>query len=178
MKVTLETVLLNQSPALFLAAVLLLLCYFARRSNHHVRAVMDLLLCILCVGLGITLYYLGMLHGIFTIKDFWQVRTPGMVGLGAVAVLAVIFLMRSISHSLQRRQAEKKVSRMETAHQKELEEVRQKAYASGMADAMAAETKAMPAEEIAAAAAEELAVQPEAAAHTEQETAAYSEGNA
>ncbi len=147
MKLTLDKILFTQSPALFLAAVLLLLCYFVRRGNHHARAVMDLLLCILFIGLGIALYYLGMLNGIFTIKNFWQVRTPGIVGLCVVVVLALIFFFRSVKHSVQRRQTEKKVSRMETAHQKELEEVRQKAYASGMADAMAAETKMVPAED-------------------------------
>ena len=151
MKLTLDKILFTQSPALFLAAVLLLLCYFVRRGNHHARAVMDLLLCIVCIGLGIALYYLGMLNGIFTIKNFWQVRTPGIVGLCIVGVLALIFFFRSIKHSVQRRQTEKKVSRMETAHQKELEEVRQKAYASGMADAMAAETKVAPMEEPAVA---------------------------
>jgi len=144
MKLTLDKILLTQSPALFLAAVLLILCYFVRRGNHHARAVMDLLLAIVCIGLGIALYYLGMLNGIFTIKNFWQVRTPGVVGMGVVALLAVIFLFRGIKHSVQRHRTEKQASRMETAHQKELEEVRQKAYASGMADAMAAETKVLP----------------------------------
>lgn len=147
MKLTLDKILFTQSPALFLAALLLIVCYFVRRNNHHARAVLDLLLGIICVGLGITLYYLGMLNGLFTIKNFWQIRTPGYVGLGIVAVLALILFLRGITHSVQRHQAEKKVTRMETAHQKELEEARQKAYASGMADAMAAETKMAPAGE-------------------------------
>lgn len=144
MKLTLDKILFTQSPALFLAAALLILCYFVRRNNHHARAVMDLLLGIVCIGLGIALYYFGMLNGLFTIKNFWQIRTPGYVGLGIVAVIALFLFLKGVTHSVQRHQAEKKVTRMENAHQKELEEVRQKAYASGMADAMAAETKAVP----------------------------------
>ena len=160
MKMTLDKILLTQSPALFLAAVLLILCYFVRRGNHHARAVLDLLLGIVSIGLGIALYYLGMLNGIFTIKNFWQLRTPGIVGMAIVAVIALILFRRGIKHSVQRHQAEKKVSRMETAHQKELEEVRQKAYASGMADAMAAETKAPPVEADAPAPEAPAPVQP------------------
>ncbi len=160
MKMTLDKILLTQSPALFLAAVLLILCYFVRRGNHHARAVLDLLLGIVSIGLGIALYYLGMLNGIFTIKNFWQLRTPGIVGMAIVAVIALILFLRGIKHSVQRHQAEKKVSRMETAHQKELEEVRQKAYASGMADAMAAETKAPPVEADAPAPEAPAPVQP------------------
>ncbi len=143
MKLTLDKLLLTQSPALFLAALLLIICYFVRRSNHRARAILDLLLAIVYIGLGIALYYFGMLNGLFTIKNFWQIRGPGYVGLGVVVVLALILFLRSVTHSVQRHQAEKKVTRMENEHQKELEEVRQKAYASGMADAMATETRVL-----------------------------------
>ncbi len=144
MKVTLDKILLTQSPALFLAALLLIICYFVRRGNHHARAVLDLLLGIVCVGLGVALYYFGMLNNLFTIKNFWQIRTPGYVGMAVVALIALILFLKGITHSVQRHQAQKKVTRMENEHQKELEEVRQKAYASGMADAMAADTKSSP----------------------------------
>jgi len=146
MKTTIEEILYVQSPALFLAAVLLILCYFVRRSNHHARAVLDLILGILGIAGGIALYYLGMLNKFFTIKDFWQVRPAGLVGLAIVVVIAVILLLRSAKRSVDRHRTEKAASRMESAHQKELEEVRQKAYASGMADAMATETNVLPAE--------------------------------
>lgn len=141
MKTTIEEILYVQSPALFLLAILLILCYFARRANHHARAIMDLVLGILAIAGGIALYYLGMLNKFFTIKDFWQVRTAGLVGLAIVAVAALILLLRAGKRSLERRRDERAASRQETARQKELEEVRQKAYASGMADAMTAETQ-------------------------------------
>jgi hypothetical protein len=144
MKVTLDKILLTQSPALFLAALLLIICYFVRRGNHHARAVLDLLLAIVSVGLGVALYYFGMLNNLFTIKNFWQIRTPGYVGMGVVALIALILFLKGIKNGIQRHVAEKKATRMETEHQKELEEVRQKAYASGMADAIAAETKTLP----------------------------------
>ena len=147
MKETLENILLSQSPALFLAALLLIICYFVRRRNHHFTAVLDLILGILSIALGVALYFLGINSGLFTIKNFYKVGTPGLVGLGIVAVLAVILLIRSLTHAVERHRTEKAASRRETAYQKELEEVRQKAYASGMADAMAAETRMVPTED-------------------------------
>jgi len=138
---TLDSILLTQSPALFLAAVLLIICYFVRRANHHARAILDLLLGLVCVALGVALYYFGMLSGLFTIKDFWHIRPYAYAGLAIVALITLILILRGIKHGIQHHQAERKANRVETAHQKELEEVRQKAYASGMADAMAAEPK-------------------------------------
>ena len=146
MKETLETILLTQSPTLFLGALVLIFCYFVRRRSHHVRAVLDLMLGILCIALGIALYFIGIGNETFTIKDFWQVRAPGWVGMGIVAVLAVYTLLRNIKRSADRHRAERAASRAETARQKELEDVRQKAYASGMADAMAAESRTVPEE--------------------------------
>ena len=78
-------ILYCQSPALFLLAVVLLICFFLRRQAHRVRAALDLVLCILLLIGGVVLYYLGMYGDCFTIHDFWQIRTSGWVGLGVVA---------------------------------------------------------------------------------------------
>ena len=78
---TLGYILCTQSPGLFLAALMLLLFYFARRREHHVRAVMDLVLCIVCAAGGVALYFVGMGAGYFTIQDFYAIRTPGWVGI-------------------------------------------------------------------------------------------------
>ena len=142
---SLEDLLYTQSPALFLAAVLLIICYFVRRSNHHARAVLDLLLGFACVALGVALYYLGMLAGLFTIKDFWHIRPYAYVGLGIVALLTLLLIFRSIKHGVQRHQTERRARRTEAEHQKELEEVRQQAYASGQAAARA-EARSVPEE--------------------------------
>ena len=40
-------ILYCQSPALFLLAVVLLICFLLRRQAHRVRAALDLVLCIL-----------------------------------------------------------------------------------------------------------------------------------
>ena len=141
MKETLENILLSQSPALFLAAVLLIISYFIRRKNHHVRAVLDLILAIFSIAAGVALYFMGINSGLFTIKNFWQVRTPGYVGMGIVAVLFLILLFRAVKNAIAHHREERAARGRETARQKELEEVRQKAYADGMADAMATETK-------------------------------------
>ena len=136
-----NNILLTQSPALFLAALLLIIRHFILRKNHRIRAVADLILGILCIAGGVALYFLGIDRNVFTIKDFWHIRTAGYVGLAVVAVLFLILLFRSAAHAVDQHRKERAASQLENAHQKELEEVRQKAYASGMADAMAAETQ-------------------------------------
>ena len=70
-------ILYCQSPALFLLAVVLLICFFLRRQAHRVRAALDLVLCILLLIGGVVLYYLGMYGDCFTIHDFWQIRMGG-----------------------------------------------------------------------------------------------------
>lgn len=51
-------ILYCQSPALFLLAVVLLICFLLRRQAHRVRAALDLVLCILLLIGGVVLYYL------------------------------------------------------------------------------------------------------------------------
>ena len=77
------SVLYCQSPALFWCALALIVCFFVRRGAHRVRAVLDLVLGLLCIVGGVALYYLGMYNDAFTIRDFWQIRTAGRIGLAA-----------------------------------------------------------------------------------------------
>ena len=51
---TLGYVLCCQSPALFLAALVLIVHYFAARRKHRFKAVLKLLLGIVCLGAGLT----------------------------------------------------------------------------------------------------------------------------
>ena len=67
---TLGYILCCQSPALFLAALALLVAYLAGRK-HKVRAFFRLLLCILCAAGGVALYFLGIYKEYFTIRDFF-----------------------------------------------------------------------------------------------------------
>ena len=81
------SVLYCQSPALFWCALALIVCFFVRRGAHRVRAVLDLVLGLLCIAGGVALYYLGMYNDAFTIRDFWQIRTAGWIGLAAVVLV-------------------------------------------------------------------------------------------
>ena len=81
------SVLYCQSPALFWCALALIVCFFVRRGAHRVRAVLDLVLGLLCIVGGVALYYLGMYNDAFTIRDFWQIRTAGWIGLAAVVLV-------------------------------------------------------------------------------------------
>ena len=81
------SVLYCQSPALFWCALALIVCFFVRRGAHRVRAVLDLVLGLLCIVGGVALYYLGMYNDAFTIRDFWHIRTAGWIGLAAVVLL-------------------------------------------------------------------------------------------
>ena len=113
------SVLYCQSPALFWCALALIVCFFVRRGAHRVRAVLDLVLGLLCIVGGVALYYLGMYNDAFTIRDFWQIRTAGWIGLAA-------------------RRAARQAERDEKTRQKELEDARTRAYAAGQEDAKAA----------------------------------------
>lgn len=128
------SVLYCQSPALFWCALALIVCFFVRRGAHRVRAVLDLVLGLLCIVGGVALYYLGMYNDAFTIRDFWQIRTAGWIGLAAVVLLTAWQVIKATRRSVSVRRAE----RDEKARQKELEDARSRAYAAGQEDAKAA----------------------------------------
>ena len=132
------SVLYCQSPALFWCALALIVCFFVRRGAHRVRAVLDLVLGLLCVVGGVALYYLGMYNNAFTIRDFWYIRTAGWIGLAVVVLVTVWQVVKAT-------QAE----RDEKTRQKELEDARTRAYTAGQEDAKAA---ARVAENVSAAA--------------------------
>ena len=137
MKITLEAILYTQSPTLFLSAVILLALYFIRRKEHAVRSVLDLIGGIGCIVLGVALYFIGIGAEVFTIKDFWQIRTPGWVGMALVLLLAAVTLFRTVQRFFRRRAEARSADRTQREHQRQLEDVWKDAYASGMADAMA-----------------------------------------
>ena len=132
-------ILYAQSPALFWCALALIVCFFVRRGTHRVRAVLDLVLGLLCAVGGVALYYLGMYNDAFTIRDFWHIRTAGWIGLAVVVLVTVWQVVKAT------RQAE----RDEKTRQKELEDARTRAYTAGQEDAKAA---ARVAENVSAAA--------------------------
>lgn len=123
------SVLYCQSPALFWCALALIVCFFVRRGAHRVRAVLDLVLGLLCIVGGVALYYLGMYNDAFTIRDFWQIRTAGWIGLAAVVLLTAWQVIKATRRSVSVRRA---------ARQAELDEARSRAYAAGQEDAKAA----------------------------------------
>ena len=93
---TLGYILCCQSPALFLAALALLVAYLAGRK-HKVRAFFRLLLCILCAAGGVALYFLGIYKEYFTIRDFFLIRTAGWIGLAIAAFFVLLPLMPAAS---------------------------------------------------------------------------------
>lgn len=105
---TLGYFLCCQSPTLFLAALLLLLCYFTRKKAHHARSVLDLILCILCAAGGVALYFLGMGKEYFSIRDFYVIRTPGWIGMLVVVAFAVWLVVRGFLALNRRRMAERR----------------------------------------------------------------------
>lgn len=115
MDATLGYILCSQSPTLFLTAAVLLLCYFARRRVHRARGILDLVLCIACAAAAVVLYFLGMGKGYFTIRDFYQIRTPGWVGMAVVAAAAIWVAIRAFLAASRRRAAEKAAVRAANA---------------------------------------------------------------
>lgn len=110
---TLGYVLCCQSPALFLAALVLIIHYFAARRKHRFKAVLKLLLGIVCAVGGVVLYYLGMYHEYFTIRDFYQIRLSGWIGFGIVALLTLASLVRAFFAAADARRAQKEAARAE-----------------------------------------------------------------
>lgn len=139
MKATLEFILLTQSPALFLAALVLLIGFFIKKKNHRVRAALNMIGVVICLAGGVVLYFMGMKLEHFTIDDFWKIRIPGWVGLGIVVVLTGLAVYRSTARAITKRRAEKYAAKAEAERQKELEDAKTAAYESGKADALAAE---------------------------------------
>ena len=142
-------ILYAQSPALFWCALTLIVCFFVRRGAHRVRAVLDLVLGLLCVVGGVALYYLGMYNDAFTIRDFWHIRTAGWIGLAVVVLVTVWQVVKATRRSVSARRAARQAERDEKTRQKELEDARTRAYTAGQEDAKAA---ARVAENVSAAA--------------------------
>lgn len=110
---TLGYILCCQSPGLFLAAAVLVIAYFAGRWKHRFKAVLKLLLGIVCAVGGIALYYLGMYDEYFTIRDFYQIRPAGWVGVGIAAFFALLALVRAFFAAADARREEKAANRAE-----------------------------------------------------------------
>lgn len=142
-------ILYCQSPALFWCALALIVCFFVRRGAHRVRALLDLVLGLLCVAGGVALYYLGMYNDAFTIRDFWHIRTAGWIGLAVVVLVTVWQVVKATRRSVSVRRAARQAERDEKTRQKELEDAKTRAYAAGQEDAKAA---ARVAENVSAAA--------------------------
>lgn len=137
---TLLSIFCAQSPALFLAAVALLLLFLFQHKKHRVWAVVELVLGILSIVGGLFLYYLGMLYEYFTIHDFWRIRLSGWIGLALVAALIVFCGYRSARTHIRKHRAEKAAAAVEKKHARQLEDAKNAAYAAGRADAAAEET--------------------------------------
>lgn len=110
---TLGYILCCQSPGLFLAAAVLVIAYFAGRKKHRFKAVLKLLLAIVCAVGAIALYYLGMYDEYFTIRDFYQIRPAGWVGVGIAAFFTLLALVRAFFAAADARREEKAANRAE-----------------------------------------------------------------
>lgn len=135
---TFQYILLCQSPALFLAAIVLLISHFSRKRNHRVLAVIDLIFAIACAACGIALYFVGMSKSYFTIHDFYLIRTWGWIGVGIVGIITVLLICRSFKRASDKRKVEKETNRSENVHQLELEKAKAEAYEAGKAEAIEA----------------------------------------
>ena len=109
---TLGYILCCQSPALFLAALALLVAYLAGRK-HRVKAFFRLLLCILCASGAVALYFLGIYKEYFTIRDFFVIRAAGWIGLAIAAFFVLLALVRAFFAAADARRAQKESNRAE-----------------------------------------------------------------
>lgn len=109
---TLGYILCCQSPALFLAALALLVAHLAGRK-HRVKAFFRLLLCILGAAGAVALYFLGIYKEYFTIRDFFVIRAAGWIGLAIAAFFVLLALVRAFFAAADARRAQKEANRAE-----------------------------------------------------------------
>ena len=109
---TLGYILCCQSPALFLAALALLVAYLTGR-RHRVKAFFRLLLCILCAAGAVALYFLGIYKEYFTIRDFFVIRAAGWIGLAIAAFFVLLALVRAFFAAADARREQKAAARAE-----------------------------------------------------------------
>ena len=152
---TLGYILCCQSPALFLAALALLVAYLTGRK-HKVRAFFRLLLCILCAAGAVALYFLGIYKEYFTIRDFFQIRAAGWVGLAVAAFFVLLALVRAFFAAADARREQKAAARAENQRLSEEAQVAALAEqeAANAAAQEVAELSAVPPEGTPAAAAQ------------------------
>lgn len=160
---TLGYILCCQSPALFLAALALLVAYLAGRK-HRVKAFFRLLLCILCAAGAVALYFLGIYKEYFTIRDFFVIRAAGWIGLAIAAFFVLLALVRAFFAAADARRAQKEANRAENERLAQEAEAARAAGEPVSAEPAAAETPAeapAPASPASVPAPEAQAEQPE-----------------
>ncbi len=140
---TLGYLLCCQSPALFLAAAALLVAYLTGRKRK-VRAFFRLLLCLLCTAGAVALYFLGIYKEYFTIRDFFQIRAAGWIGLAIAAFFVLLALVKAFFAAADARREQKAAARAE--NQRLNEEAQ-----AGAQDTASAEEMQPPVEESTAA---------------------------
>ena len=133
---TLGYILCCQSPGLFVLALLLLVLFLGGRS-HKVKSFFRLLLCILCAGGGVALYFLGIYKEYFTIRDFFHIRPAGWVGLVIAAVIVVLTAVRAFFAAADARREQKAAARAENQRIAQEKEAEAKAAAEAEAKAAA-----------------------------------------
>ena len=172
---TLGYILCCQSPALFLAALALLVAYLTGRK-HKVRAFFRLLLCILCAAGAVALYFLGIYKEYFTIRDFFQIRAAGWVGLAVAAFFVLLALVRAFFAAADARREQKAAARAEN------QRLNEEAQAAALAEQEAAnaaaqevvELSAVPQEPVPAEGTPAAAAQPQKPAAVAADTSADS----
>ena len=130
---TLGYILCCQSPALFLAALALLVAYLAGRK-HRVKAFFRLLLCILCAAGAVALYFLGIYKEYFTIRDFFVIRAAGWIGLAIAAFFVLLALVRAFFAAADARREQKAAARAENQRIAQEKEAEAKAAAEAEAE--------------------------------------------
>ena len=100
-------ILCCQSPALFLLAIALVIRFFICKGRAKFRAVLSLIGGLVCIALGVVLYYQGLVREHFAVRDFWHIRIPGWIGLALMAALLIYLTLRAFLGFSARRSEQK-----------------------------------------------------------------------
>lgn len=136
METTLIRICVSQSPALFLLTLFLLICFFANQKKRHTLAVFELIFALLLLILGVALYFIGIAQEAFTIKNFYEIHTPGWIGLVVAGIIVIWIGLHKMRRSSAKHQEEKDAIRAANAQKLAVEQARAEAFEAGRAAAV------------------------------------------
>lgn len=130
-----ELILYAQWPSLLVLALVCFFGYLRRRKHAAVRATLWVLGFALALGAALVCCFLGVHAGFWTLSTLFALCLWSWVGLGVLALLALLLLVRHIERWRAARQLKRAMQQAEAEKQSELARAREEGEALGRVQA-------------------------------------------